>query len=101
MALLYLSTAQRGAVWRQVLARDMPDVAFLQGHDSVPDPAAVRVVACWNVPDDLFARYPATELVISIGAGADQFDLGALPPSRPGKPAACTGAMKSKSNRNR
>lgn len=79
MGLLYLSRPNRGAVWRKSLATAMPDLAFWEGHDAVPDAAAVRYVACWIPPDDLFERYPNIEVLISIGAGADQFDQSAVP----------------------
>ena len=77
MGLLYLSTQERGAVWRRALANAMPDLPFWTSDDAVLD--EVRYVACWTPPDDLFARYPNTELLISVGAGADQFDLSRVP----------------------
>lgn len=80
MALLYLSMPERGAVWSEVLAASLPDLPFWRGHDAVEDPKMVRFVACWTPPGDLFDRYPNIELLISVGAGADQFDPKAIPP---------------------
>ena len=56
-----------------------PKISFWDGAHEVPDPAAVRLVACWIVPHDLYQRYPNIELLISVGAGVDQFDFDALP----------------------
>jgi glyoxylate/hydroxypyruvate reductase len=43
----------------------------------------VRYLAAWLPPDDLDRRFPNLELLFSVGAGIDQFDLGALPPDLP------------------
>ena len=79
MGLLYLSTPERGAVWRKAVQAAMPDVPFWTAEEAEPE--AVRVVACWQPPEDLFARFPGTELLISVGAGVDQFDLSQAPQS--------------------
>lgn len=81
MGLLFLSEPARAAVWRPALAKALPDLPFWDGDAEVPDPMAVRYVACWIPPKDLFTRYPNIELVISVGAGADQFDQSTLPPT--------------------
>ena len=78
MALLYLSSPERGAIWKPLLSAALPDIPFWDGADQVQDPAAVRFVACWIAPDNLFERYPNIELLISVGAGVDQFDFDAL-----------------------
>ena len=80
MGLLYLSTEQRGKVWSEAVRRGCPQIPFWNGHDAVPDPSRVRFVVCWKPPENLFARYPNIELLISVGAGADQFDLDLIPP---------------------
>ena len=79
MALLYLSTPERARVWKAKVTEIFPDLPFWQGDDEVEDASAVRVVACWIPPQDLFARYPNIELLVSIGAGADQFDQSVIP----------------------
>ena len=80
MGLLYLSSPARGAIWQRNVASALPDLPLWQGRDAVPDPALVKYVACWIPPEDLFDSYPNIELVISVGAGADQFDLSKIPP---------------------
>ncbi|MDZ4312107.1 MAG: glyoxylate/hydroxypyruvate reductase A [Cypionkella sp.] len=77
MAVLYLSDPERGAVFRAAFAVALPHIAFHIGN--APDPLAVRWVITWTVPTDL-ARYRNLQLIISVGAGVDQFDLAALPP---------------------
>lgn len=79
MGLLYLSSPERGVIWKPLLSAALPDTPFWDGVNEVQDPAAVRFVACWIAPDDLFERYPNIELLISVGAGVDQFDFEALP----------------------
>lgn len=77
MAVLYLSDPARGAVFRAAFAAALPDVAFHIGE--APDPEVVRWLVTWTVPKDL-ARYRNLRLILSVGAGVDQFDLTALPP---------------------
>ena len=79
VAILYLSSPERAAIWRPIFSASLPDIPFWQGADAVADPTAVRFVVCWVVPDDLFQRYPNIELLISVGAGVDQFDFDRLP----------------------
>lgn len=79
MAILYLSSPERRAVWQPILSAALPDLPFWGSAEEVLDPAAVRFVACWVTPDDLFERYPNIELLISVGAGVDQFDFDTLP----------------------
>ncbi|HVW58096.1 MAG TPA: glyoxylate/hydroxypyruvate reductase A [Rhizobiaceae bacterium] len=79
MALLYLSSRERAVIWRRVFEREMPDLPFLEGADAVTEPAAVRYVASWLAPEDLAGTYPNLKMLISVGAGVDQFDLARLP----------------------
>lgn len=92
MAILYLSTPERGAVFRAVLGAAFPDLPFHAG--TAPVPEDVRIVIAWTCPPDLFARHPHVRLLISVGAGVDQLDLSAVPPGvqvvrmlEPGLPA--------------
>ncbi|ABL73023.1 2-hydroxyacid dehydrogenase [Paracoccus denitrificans] len=77
MAVLFLSTPERGAVFREVFARDLPDMPFHVGQ--APDPHAVRYLVAWTAPEGLARDYPNLRLIFSVGAGVDQFDLTALP----------------------
>lgn len=77
MAILYLSDPQRGEVFRAACTRALPDLPFYIGH--APDPGAVRYLVTWTAPADLAATYPNLRMILSVGAGVDQFDLATLP----------------------
>jgi glyoxylate/hydroxypyruvate reductase A len=77
MGFLFNSDAARGVVFRQIFARELPDLEFYQGSEGV-DPEKVRFLLTWNVPDDV-SRYRNQELLFSIGAGVDQFALEIIP----------------------
>lgn len=79
MTLLYLSSPERGQIWRDIFARDMPEVAFVEGTGAVQDPADVRFIATWNAPENIAQTYPNLEVLLSVGAGVDQFALTQLP----------------------
>ncbi|MBA4090720.1 MAG: glyoxylate/hydroxypyruvate reductase A [Sphingobium sp.] len=79
MTLLYTSDPARGRIWRAIFAEDAPDIAFVdptQPHD----PAAIRYLAAWAPSAELIASLPKLDVLFSIGAGIDQFDMRALPP---------------------
>jgi glyoxylate/hydroxypyruvate reductase A len=77
MAFLFNSDAARGAVFREVFARELPDVEFFGSGDEL-EPEKVRYLITWTVPDDI-SRYRNLEVLFSIGAGVDQFEHGVLP----------------------
>lgn len=78
MTLLYTSDPERGRTWRAIFAREAPDVTFVDPSDAY-DPAAVRYLAAWNPSTDLIASLPFLDIVFSVGAGIDQFDMRRLP----------------------
>ncbi|MFK3690312.1 2-hydroxyacid dehydrogenase [Agrobacterium tumefaciens] len=77
MTFLFNSDARRGEIFRQALARDLPDLPFSMEPQTV-DPDAVRYLITWTVPDDI-GRYRNLEILFSIGAGVDQFQINAVP----------------------
>jgi glyoxylate/hydroxypyruvate reductase A len=77
MAFLFNSDARRGEIFRDAFSRDLPDLDFVLGGDAV-DPARVRYLLTWTVPEDL-GRYCNLEVLFSIGAGVDQFGSDGLP----------------------
>jgi len=79
---LYKSDPVRGRQWAEVFARRAPEIDFRIWPD-VGDPARVRFLAAWEPPDDLATRFPNLAVLFSSGAGVDQFDFAALPPSLP------------------
>lgn len=82
MALVYKADPARGAEWKALLAVKAPDLA-VHVWPETGDAANVRYLAAWVPPDDIMGRFPNLELVISTGAGVDQFDLSKLPDHLP------------------
>ncbi len=80
MTLLYLSTAERGIVWRRMFREEMPGLPFYDSVCAVPDLENVRFIACWELPGDL-GIFPNLEAIFSIGAGVDQMRMDSLPDS--------------------
>ncbi|MCI4592423.1 glyoxylate/hydroxypyruvate reductase A [Sphingobium sp. BYY-5] len=79
MTLLYTSDPERGRIWREIFAAEAPDVGFADPSEP-HDPAAVRYLAAWSPSAELIASLPRLEILFSIGAGIDQFDMTRLPP---------------------
>jgi glyoxylate/hydroxypyruvate reductase A len=77
MAFLFNSDAARGAVFREVFARELPDLEFHQRGESI-DPEKIRYLLTWNAPDDV-SRFRNLEVLFSIGAGVDQFKPETVP----------------------
>jgi glyoxylate/hydroxypyruvate reductase len=77
MAFLFNSDAARGAVFREIFARELPDLEFFHSGDEL-EPEKVRYLITWTVPDDI-ARYRNLEVLFSIGAGVDQFKADTVP----------------------
>lgn len=77
MAFLFSSDSARAAVFREIFARELPDLEFFHSHEEVA-PEKVRYLITWTVPDDI-SRYPNLEVLFSIGAGVDQFKADIVP----------------------
>jgi glyoxylate/hydroxypyruvate reductase A len=77
MVFLFNSDPGRGAVFREVFAREMSDIEFMQRGDSVV-PEQVRYLLTWTAPEDI-DRYRNLEVLFSIGAGVDQLRPGSVP----------------------
>jgi glyoxylate/hydroxypyruvate reductase A len=75
---LFNSDASRGAVFREIFARELPDLPFIADPATV-DPEEVRYLITWTVPE-MLASYRNLNILFSIGAGVDQFDLASIPP---------------------
>jgi len=78
MTFLYKSAAERGAVWARHFAAHAPDVPFRIWPD-IGDPAAVRYLAAWTLPEDLATTFPNLDVLFCVGAGVDQLDLSKVP----------------------
>jgi glyoxylate/hydroxypyruvate reductase A len=77
MVFLFNSDPERGAVFRETFARELPDTEFVQRGEFVP-PERVRYLLTWTVPEEI-ERYRNLEVLFSIGAGVDQFSPGSVP----------------------
>ncbi|HET9628527.1 MAG TPA: glyoxylate/hydroxypyruvate reductase A [Novosphingobium sp.] len=79
MRLLHIGDAERGRTWGEAIRAALPQVTF-ESWPEVADPAAVRHVIAWTLPDDVIAALPNLEVLFSIGAGVDQLAVDRLPP---------------------
>ncbi|WP_457442311.1 2-hydroxyacid dehydrogenase [Roseateles sp. P5_E4] len=77
---LYMADAERGRRWGELFRRDAPALDFRLWPDA-GDPAQVHYLATWQQPEQLAERFPNLKLLFSTGAGVDQFNLAALPPT--------------------
>jgi glyoxylate/hydroxypyruvate reductase A len=77
MVFLFNSDPERGAVFREIFARELPDTEFVQRGDSVL-PDRVRYLLTWTAPEEI-ERYRNLEVLFSLGAGVDQFRPGSVP----------------------
>ena len=82
MTFLYKADPARGAEWARLFAERAPELPFRLWPD-IGDPAAVRYLAAWEPPDDLAQRFSNLDILFSVGAGVDQFDVSRLPPDLP------------------
>ena len=79
---VYKAEPQRGRQWAEIFRREAPEIDFRLWPD-VGDAADVRYLAAWEPPADLASRFPNLQLLLSTGAGVDQFDFAVLPPDLP------------------
>ena len=77
MAFLFNSDVARAAVFREIFARELPDLEFFHSGDEM-EPEKVRYLITWTVPDEI-SRYRNLEVLFSIGAGVDQFKADIVP----------------------
>lgn len=77
MAFLFNSDTARAAIFRQIFARELPDLEFYHCSERI-DPEKVRYLLTWNVPDDV-SRFRNLEVLFSLGAGVDQFRPETIP----------------------
>ncbi|TDN63365.1 glyoxylate/hydroxypyruvate reductase A [Paraburkholderia sp. BL10I2N1] len=78
MAFLYKADPARGEQWAKLFAQRAPELSF-RLWPNVGDPAEIRYLAAWQPPEDPARTLPNLEVVFSVGAGVDQFDLSSVP----------------------
>ncbi|MGO8092888.1 2-hydroxyacid dehydrogenase [Rhizobium leguminosarum] len=79
MVFWFNSDRERGRVFADAFARDLPDLPFVMDI-SERNPDDIRYILTWTAPPDLH-RFKNLEVVFSIGAGVDQFKPQTLPPN--------------------
>ena len=77
MAFLFNSDIGRAAIFREIFARELPDLEFFHSGDAM-EPEKVRYLITWTVPGEI-SRYRNLEVLFSIGAGVDQFKADMVP----------------------
>lgn len=75
---LYRADPVRGAVWQRVFDAEAPEL-LLRGWPDAGPPEAIEYVVAWDAPAAWLATLPELRMLVSTGAGVDQFDLDALP----------------------
>lgn len=78
MTFLYKADPARGEIWARLFAEHAPELGFRIWPD-VGDPASIRYLAAWQPPEDPARTLPNLEIIFSVGAGIDQFDLAGIP----------------------
>lgn len=78
MVFVYKSEPMRGEVWARRFAEELPEIRFRSWPD-IGTPGEVRFMAAWE-PPQVLSIFPNLEILFSVGAGIDQFDLRGLPP---------------------
>jgi glyoxylate/hydroxypyruvate reductase A len=79
---VYKADPQRGRQWAEIFREEAPEIDFRLWAD-VGNAADVRYLAAWEPPADLATRFPNLRLLLSTGAGVDQFNFAVLPPGLP------------------
>jgi glyoxylate/hydroxypyruvate reductase A len=74
VSLLYRADPERGRAWQAMFAELAPDVPLRIWPD-IGDPRAIRYLAAWQPSVELIETLPNLQVVFSLGAGVDQFDL--------------------------
>lgn len=78
-AILHHGDEDRGKLWQEIFAREMPEVEFRCSPD-LGNAEDIRFLVAWTLTPELVAGLPNLEVLFSIGAGIDQLDLDLVPP---------------------
>lgn len=78
MAFWFNSDRERGRIFADAFARELPDLPLIIDAAAV-DPGDISYLLTWTAPPNL-DRFRNLEIVFSIGAGVDQFRMENLPP---------------------
>lgn len=82
MDFLYKGDIERGRRWAELFRQQAPEINFHVWPD-IEQARDVRYLAAWVPPADILGQFPNLEVLFSVGAGIDQFDLSMLPAQIP------------------
>ena len=77
-AILYKSEQRRGEYWKEKFASELPQIEFRIWPD-IGHPEDIKYLVAWLPPENYAEQFPNLEVVFSVGAGVDHFDLDAIP----------------------
>jgi glyoxylate/hydroxypyruvate reductase A len=80
--LVYKANEERGREWREIFAREAPEIQFRMWPE-VGDPESVEYLVLWQPPPNLLEKFPNAKVLFSVAAGIDHLDLASLPPDLP------------------
>jgi glyoxylate/hydroxypyruvate reductase len=86
MALLFSSKSDDVDRWRDILAKELPDLDFRQwtpALDDIGDPADIEYVLAWGPKPGVFKNLPNLKCIFSLGAGVDHLINRDLPEGVP------------------
>ncbi|MDQ4060208.1 MAG: glyoxylate/hydroxypyruvate reductase A [Pseudomonadota bacterium] len=81
-ALVYKANEERGREWREIFAREAPEIEFRLWPET-GDPESVEYLVMWQPPPNLLETFPNAKVLFSVAAGVDHLDLASLPPDLP------------------
>ena len=70
MAMLYMSHWSGGDHWRDLMAKEIPDIDF-RIDPEIGDPAEIDAILIWKYKLDALKSLPNLRLICSLGAGVD------------------------------
>jgi glyoxylate/hydroxypyruvate reductase A len=82
LPIVFKSDPVRGEEWRTIVARRAPYLGFHIWPET-GDPADVRYLVAWTIPDNVKELFPGLEVIFVTGAGIDHIDFSRIPADIP------------------
>jgi glyoxylate/hydroxypyruvate reductase A len=80
--IVFKSDPVRGEEWKKILAQRAPELGFHIWPD-MGDPADVRYLVAWDIPDNVRTLFPNLQIIFATGAGVDHIDFSRIPADIP------------------
>jgi len=71
MNVLFVSTVDKAALWKQCLLAELPDINLFFHPDGPVANDQVDYAIAWKPPAGVLAKYPNLKAILSLGAGID------------------------------